>query len=193
MYAGKIVELQSVRGLFYHPRHPYTKGPARLHTEARHQGAALRHPRPAAGLVGPPSGCSFHPRCPRAAGLCADAEPLLVEKHQNHFVACHSPEPRQVLARKIDGVNCYEPVRNPGSQEAFSGRRLVLLGKVRGWVKAVDGISFTINAGETLGLVGESGCGKTTTSKLILAAEEPTAGRHRVRGPQHRGSSATRI
>jgi oligopeptide/dipeptide ABC transporter ATP-binding protein len=51
-----------------------------------------------------------------------------------------------------------------------------LLGRVRGWVKAVDGLSFTINKGETLGLVGESGCGKTTTSKLILAAEEPTAG-----------------
>jgi oligopeptide/dipeptide ABC transporter ATP-binding protein len=51
-----------------------------------------------------------------------------------------------------------------------------LLGRVQGWVKAVDGISFTINRGETLGLVGESGCGKTTTSKLILAAEEPTAG-----------------
>jgi oligopeptide/dipeptide ABC transporter ATP-binding protein len=51
-----------------------------------------------------------------------------------------------------------------------------LLGRVRGWVKAVDGVNFTINKGETLGLVGESGCGKTTTSKLILAAEEPTAG-----------------
>jgi oligopeptide/dipeptide ABC transporter ATP-binding protein len=51
-----------------------------------------------------------------------------------------------------------------------------LFGRVRGWVKAVDGISFTIAPGETLGLVGESGCGKTTTSKLILAAEEPTAG-----------------
>ena len=51
-----------------------------------------------------------------------------------------------------------------------------LLGRTRGWVKAVDGISFTIGSGETLGLVGESGCGKTTTSKLILAAEEPTAG-----------------
>ena len=50
------------------------------------------------------------------------------------------------------------------------------LGRRRGWVKAVDGVSFTIDQGQTLGLVGESGCGKTTTSKLILAAEQPTAG-----------------
>ena len=54
--------------------------------------------------------------------------------------------------------------------------RSSFLGKTRGLVKAVDGISFTINSGQTLGLVGESGCGKTTTSKLILAADEPTAG-----------------
>jgi oligopeptide transport system ATP-binding protein len=51
-----------------------------------------------------------------------------------------------------------------------------LLAGGQGWVKAVDGISFAIHGGETLGLVGESGCGKTTTSKLILAAEKPTSG-----------------
>jgi len=52
----------------------------------------------------------------------------------------------------------------------------VIFQKPVGWVKAVDGVSYTIGTGETLGLVGESGCGKTTTSKLILLLEKPTGG-----------------
>jgi len=66
---------------------------------------------------------------------------------------------------QVDSLKKYFPVT----------KGLVLM-KTVGYVQAVDGITFTIKQGETLGLVGESGCGKTTTSKLILRLEQPTEG-----------------
>jgi oligopeptide/dipeptide ABC transporter ATP-binding protein len=64
----------------------------------------------------------------------------------------------------------------------FAVTKGLLMMKVIGWVKAVDDISFSIKEGETLALVGESGCGKTTTAKLILRLEDPTAGQVFVEG-----------
>ena len=58
----------------------------------------------------------------------------------------------------------------------FPVTRGIILSRVTGWIKAVDGVSFQIRAGETLGIVGESGCGKTTTAKMVLMLEKPTEG-----------------
>jgi oligopeptide/dipeptide ABC transporter ATP-binding protein len=67
-------------------------------------------------------------------------------------------------------------------QKYFPVSTGVLLRRKIGWVKAVDGVDIAIYPGETLGLIGESGCGKTTTSKLILLQETPTAGAIRFDG-----------
>jgi len=70
--------------------------------------------------------------------------------------------PKSVI--QVRGLKKYFPVQKG------------LFSKVRAWVKAVDDVSFEINRGETFGLVGESGCGKTTITKCILLMEKPTAG-----------------
>ena len=75
-----------------------------------------------------------------------------------------------------------ELLRAENLEKYFPVTKGLILMKTVGHVRAGDGISFTINEGETLGLVGESGCGKTTTSKLLLRLEEPTGGQIYLEG-----------
>ncbi|MGH7797459.1 MAG: ABC transporter ATP-binding protein [Candidatus Binatia bacterium] len=93
MYAGKIVERSNTRAIFNHPLHPYTVGLLNSLPSA----STLKKKRLDAipGVVPSPlnlpSGCRFRDRCPRAAELCAQTEPELVEEEAGHTVACHFP------------------------------------------------------------------------------------------------------
>jgi oligopeptide transport system ATP-binding protein len=91
MYLGKIVELASREEIYATPRHPYTRAllsaiPS-VNVEAKSERIKLPGEMPSP--VDPPSGCSFHPRCPYAKDVCRTAEPPLVTGHGGHAVACH--------------------------------------------------------------------------------------------------------
>jgi peptide/nickel transport system ATP-binding protein len=89
MYAGKIVEFADVVKIFKERLHPYTEGlirsvPSLLGTEH-----LVHIPGSPPGLIEPPSGCRFHPRCPIATDICVQQEPEFRELEERHFVACH--------------------------------------------------------------------------------------------------------
>jgi peptide/nickel transport system ATP-binding protein len=92
MYLGQIVEMGSRDAIFERALHPYTQGillaAPKPDPDARKE-AALMGEVPSA--VKPPSGCRFHPRCPKADERCKKEKPQLVEKEKNHFVACFKP------------------------------------------------------------------------------------------------------
>ncbi len=90
MYAGKIVETAPVTALFSHPHHPYTKGLLEAIPkldEDKEELSAI--PGMVPGLIEPPPGCRFHPRCRRRTAVCEQVTPSFVAVRADHLVACH--------------------------------------------------------------------------------------------------------
>ena len=89
MYAGDSAETASVRALFKNPLHPYTRGLLDSVPGVEQVGELKTIPGSVPNLVHPPSGCRFHPRCPRAMDICKQEKPSIIEYEPEHFVACH--------------------------------------------------------------------------------------------------------
>lgn len=177
MYAGEIVERGPRQAFFSQPLHPYSRKLfAALPTSAQ-RGRRLETlggqvPRPGERVVG----CRFAPRCPQVFDLCRTSAPAM-QQVDDRYVQCHLythgqpikwsvfSQPDQLPAGSSHGGGRALEVRN--LQVHFPVRK-GLFRQVVGYVKAVDGVSMSVPAGQTLALVGESGCGKTTAGKALL-------------------------
>ncbi|MCG8548082.1 MAG: ABC transporter ATP-binding protein, partial [Alphaproteobacteria bacterium] len=211
MYSGRIVERGRVAEVFTAPRHPYTR--ALLQAQPRLTGArALLRSIP--GDVPTPRdktpGCAFAPRCALASEWCREHSPeMTVVGDLTHAVACHHtdrldgpdaalyhlPEPGAPAVAAETTSKTAEPylsVRGVSKRFRLGGALAFL--RPREEVHAVDDVSFDINPGQTLGLVGESGCGKSTVAKLIMGTLPPTAGEIRIAGlaPERRSMAQQR-
>jgi oligopeptide/dipeptide ABC transporter ATP-binding protein len=188
MYAGRIVETAPTEQLFAHMRHPYTQALLgsipRLDQDARK--ALVTVPGLPPDLTAPPPGCRFAPRCPRATEQCVTQEPPLTGPDPEHLFACWHPVEGPVSRLAEIEVRQHAA---PAAAAAANGHLLDIRDVVReypvttgvlqrkvGSVKAVSGVTLHVDAGETLGLVGESGCGKTTLGKLVVGVEKPDGG-----------------
>jgi len=194
MYAGELVEQGSVRDIFLGAQHPYTVALFGCIPTI----SASRQPRtlqPIRGRVPAlhetPSGCVFEPRCDRARERCRLEHPDIVRTADEHLARCFyadSPDPAELkvlqaaladaapsprgedLILKIEGLKTYYKAQGQGLA-GLAGRRR------KGFVKAVDDVNLTAWKKSTIGIVGESGCGKTTLAKCVAGLVSPNGGK----------------
>ncbi len=205
MYAGRVVEEAGVLQLYRNPRHPYTRGLLaslpRVDAVARLTSIPGQPPQ----LHAVPPGCPFHPRCDTSAGRarCAEEVPPLLDAGLARRSACHfheelaalpppasprpaahgssAPAPDEEPILRLDDVVVHFPIRSK------------VFGRVVGQVRAVDGVSLNMRRGETVGLVGESGCGKSTTAYAIMRLHDATRGRILFKGQDLSGISGRHL
>ena len=203
MYAGRIVETAPTKTLFTEPKHRYTSSlMAALPERALAAGTKLFSiPGAPPSLTNLPVGCRFASRCLWAGAECVDRYPDL-SGEGFHTYSCFHPvqegdeSPAELQAKLEGSAPVDEAVAEPGApvvygevddtvevlldvKEAsreYASSGSGFLKRDKGVVSAVDRVSITLKKGETYGLVGESGCGKSTMGRLIAGLEPPSGG-----------------
>jgi peptide/nickel transport system ATP-binding protein len=195
MYAGKIVETTSTARLFANPRHPYTEALFGALPEKAGDVTQRLYSIPGMppDLTAPPPGCRFAARCRYAQDSCRATEPALEGDSWDHAFRCFFPvgqageDTAQLTVQEVTRATRapHEVAAENGGGALLTADHLVknfsvtagaVLQRKIGEVSAVAGVSFSIRPGQTFGMVGESGCGKTTIGRLIAGLEKATDG-----------------
>ena len=193
MYAGRVVESTLTSRLYGNPRHPYTEAlfEALPDKAADTAGKLYNIPGMPPDLSSPPPGCRFAPRCRYAQDTCRASEPDLTGDPYEHVYRCFFPvgrDEREARRAELAVAGAAEAKQAPavaGDGDVLRVERLVknfpvtsgaVLQRKVGEVSAVADVSFSIAPGQTFGMVGESGCGKTTVGRLIVGLEQATSG-----------------
>ena len=199
MYAARMAEQGAARDVFAQPLHPYTAGllrsVPRLDQPRGRKLETIEGLPP--NLLDPPPGCRFAPRCPAKREACVAALPELENIAPHRYSACiRAGEMMQLgptgLGLQSAALDKPAPKSLDRAQPLLAVRGLKTYFEVaagfkalsahHGVVRAVDDLSFDVFRGETVGLVGESGCGKTTVGRTLLKLERATAGDVRFDG-----------